>query len=80
MKRYTNLATVRAEIQRKSSGFGTFDATRVAEIQLKSDPIEWWWISSELNPANLLTRLHGPLEDAISLFIEIWSCIHESTF
>lgn len=33
---------VRAQIQRESYGFGTFVATRVAEIQSITDPTEWW--------------------------------------
>lgn len=64
----TDSAIVRAQIQKESYGFGTFVATRVAEIQSKSDPNEWWWISSELNPADLLTRPHDPSKAAISSF------------
>ena len=35
-------AIVRAQIQKESYGFGTFVATRVAEIQSMTDPNEWW--------------------------------------
>lgn len=51
---------VRAQIQRESYGFGTFVATRVAEIQNKSDPLEWFWVSTGLNIADMTTRIHSP--------------------
>ena len=38
---------VQAQIQKESYGFGTFVATKVAEIQNKSDPREWWWTSTD---------------------------------
>ncbi|KAK3105008.1 hypothetical protein FSP39_015108 [Pinctada imbricata] len=47
---------VRAQIQKESYGFGTFTATRVAEIQNKTNKEEWWWIAGECNPADLTTR------------------------
>lgn len=47
---------VKAQIQRESYGFGTFIATRVAEIQDRTKKGEWWWISGESNPADLTTR------------------------
>ena len=36
---------VRSQIQKESYGFGTFTATKIAEIQSKSDPDEWYWIA-----------------------------------
>ncbi|XP_062602451.1 uncharacterized protein LOC134264167 [Saccostrea cucullata] len=48
---------VRAQIQRESYGFGTFVATRVAEIQSTSDPTEWWWVQGDQNPADMTTRV-----------------------
>ncbi|KAK4304812.1 hypothetical protein Pmani_023247 [Petrolisthes manimaculis] len=53
-------AIVRSQIQNESYGFGTFVATRVAEIQTKSNPSEWWWVATEHNPADLTTRPHPP--------------------
>ena len=47
---------VRSQIQKESYGFGTFVATRVGEIQEKSDPKQWWWIEGRSNPADMLTR------------------------
>ncbi|XP_043234175.1 uncharacterized protein LOC122387784 isoform X1 [Amphibalanus amphitrite] len=47
---------VRSQIQRQSYGFGTFVATRIAEIQEKSSPTEWWWTGGRNNPADLTTR------------------------
>ena len=38
---------VRAQIQQESYGFGTFAATRIAEIQNKTEPSEWWWIPTD---------------------------------
>ena len=35
-------AIVRAQIQKESYGFGSFVATKIAEIQNNSDPTEWW--------------------------------------
>jgi hypothetical protein len=47
---------VRAQIQRESYGFGTFTATKVAEIQSRTSKDEWWRIAEELNPSDLSTR------------------------
>ena len=58
----TDSAIVRAQIQKENYGFGTFTATRVAEIQSKTNPDEWWWVPSECNPADLLTRVTRPEE------------------
>ena len=49
-------AIVRAQIQKESYGFGTFVANRIAEIQAKTDPAEWWWVKTSENPADLTTR------------------------
>lgn len=51
---------VKAQIQRESYGFGTFTATRVAEIQDRTKKDEWWWISGESNPADLTTQATNP--------------------
>lgn len=45
-----------SQIQKESHGFNTFVASRVAEIQCKSDPSEWWWVDSEHNVADLVTK------------------------
>ena len=47
---------VRAQIQKDSRKFKSFVGTRIAEIQSKSDPKEWWWVPTEHNPADMLTR------------------------
>lgn len=47
---------VRAQIQKDSHKFKSFVGTRVAEIQRESDPNDWWWVSSQNNPADMLTR------------------------
>ncbi|KAK7928986.1 hypothetical protein WMY93_005381 [Mugilogobius chulae] len=48
--------TVLGAIQRDSYGYQTFFANRIGEIQ-KSAPVEdWWWISGDLNIADIITR------------------------
>ncbi|XP_043218664.1 uncharacterized protein LOC122379997 [Amphibalanus amphitrite] len=56
---------VRSQIQKESYGFGTFVATRIAEIQEKTSPCQWWWISSCNNPADMVTRPSKPEELAV---------------
>ena len=51
---------VRSQIQKESYGFGTFTATKIAEIQSKSNPDEWYWIAGDLNPADMITRPANP--------------------
>lgn len=51
---------VKAQIQRESYGFGTFTATRVAEIQDRTKKVEWWWISGESNPTDFTTQATNP--------------------
>ena len=56
----TDSAIVRAQIQKESYGFGTFIANRVAEIQSRSNPNEWYWTNSCNNPADMTTRFCHP--------------------
>ena len=35
-------------------------ATKIAEIQNKSEPSEWWWIATGENPADMVTRPTRP--------------------
>ena len=51
---------VRSQIQKESYGFGTFVATRIAEIQEKTDPSQWWWTQGCNNPADMVTRPSKP--------------------
>ncbi|XP_056010774.1 uncharacterized protein LOC130051848 [Ostrea edulis] len=80
---------VRAQI-RESYGFGTFVATRVAEIQSKTDPTEWWWVQGDQNPADMTTRVasasalganskwqRGP--DFLKMPFELWPITQETT-
>ena len=55
-------AIVRAQIQKESYGFGSFVATKIAEIQNKSDAREWWWIATSDNPADMVTRSTSPTQ------------------
>lgn len=81
---------VRAQIQRESYGFGTFVATRVAEIQSITDPTEWWWAQGGHNPADMTTRVapasalgadskwqKGP--DFLRTPFELWPISQENT-
>ena len=47
---------VRAMINLKSYGFNTFAANRIGEIQQGTKANEWFWICSELNISDLITR------------------------
>ena len=47
---------VRSQIQKRSYGFGTFVATRIAEIQSKSNPNQWWWMGGSSSPADMTSR------------------------
>ncbi|XP_045109596.1 uncharacterized protein LOC123503684 [Portunus trituberculatus] len=58
----TDSEIVRAQIQKESHRFNTFVGSRVAEIQSKTEPIEWYWVSSKENNADLTTRECSPLE------------------
>ena len=58
----TDSQIVRCQIQKESHGFKTFTANRIAEVQTKSDPNEWWWVASKDNPADLTTRSTLPEE------------------
>lgn len=51
---------VRSQIQKESQGFNTFVAVRIAEIQSKTDPREWWWTDSSKNIADLTSKPCGP--------------------
>ena len=43
-------------INKDSYGFNTFVATRVGEIQAKTNPDEWYWVESRFNVAGLISR------------------------
>ena len=53
---------VHSMIQKESYGFNTFAATRVGEIQLNTNPKNWFWIESKHNIADWLTRGKKPNE------------------
>ena len=52
----TDSMIVKDQIKSEGHGFQTFTAVRVGEIQENSKVSEWFWIPSEYNPADLLTR------------------------
>lgn len=52
----TDSSIVHAQIQKESFRLNPFVASRVAEIQSRTDPQEWYWVSSEDNAADLTTR------------------------
>ena len=51
---------VHAMIQKNSYGFNTFAATRIGEIQEGTNPTDWYWVESEHNIADCLTRGKKP--------------------
>ena len=51
---------VHAMIHKESYGFNTFAGNSVGEIQRKSTPDEWAWISGKLNISDMLTRGCSP--------------------
>ena len=51
---------VQAQIQKESYRFKPFVATRLSEIQEKTNPSEWFCIPSSQNPADLTTRITNP--------------------
>ena len=53
---------VQAMIQKESYGFNTFAGTRIGEIQQGTNPKDWYWIKSDLNIADYLTRGKTPKE------------------
>ena len=53
----TDSRIVRDQAKSESHGFQTFTAVRVREVQENSKESEWWWIPSEYNSADMLTRL-----------------------
>ena len=56
----TDSTIVRNQIESDSHEFATFTGNRIAEIQSKSKPDEWWWTPSKENPAVLITRAANP--------------------
>ena len=57
-KRYfiVDSEVVRSMIQKQSYGYNTFVAIRIREIQEYADPSEWFWVVSEANIADWITR------------------------
>ncbi|XP_068245272.1 uncharacterized protein [Palaemon carinicauda] len=48
---------VRSQIQKESLGFV---AVRIAEIQIKTDSREWWWVDSIQNVADMTSKQCSP--------------------
>ena len=60
---------IRAMIQKESYGFNTFVGTRIGEIQTHTDPSEWYWIKSDANIADIITRGAEPVHiDSYSIW------------
>ena len=56
-------------IQKESYGFNTFVGTRIGEIQTHTDPSEWYWIKSDANIADIITRGAEPVHiDSYSIW------------
>ena len=63
-KRYfiVDSQVVRSMIHKQSYGLNTFVAVRIGEIQEATKPSEWYWVASELNVADWITRGKYPAE------------------
>ena len=51
---------VLSQIHSESHKFNTFVATRISEIQMKSDTNEWFWVESKMNVADYVTKPYKP--------------------
>ena len=51
---------VHGMVQKESYGFNTFAATRIGEIQEGTDPQDWYWVESDNNIGNWITRGKRP--------------------
>ena len=51
---------VHGMVQKESYGFNTFAATRIGEIQEGTDPQDWYWVESDNNIADWITRGKRP--------------------
>lgn len=57
---FVDSQTVLGAIQQESYGFQTFFANRVGEIQKAGPVTDWWWVLSQYNVADLVTRGCSP--------------------
>ena len=64
----TDSQIVLGQLQKESFRFNTFVANRVAEVQNNTDPKQWYWIKSEENPADLVSRGCHPHELGVDSF------------
>ena len=58
-------------IQKESYGYNTFATTRIGEIQEGTNPQDWYWVESDKNIADWITRGKRPSSIAC--------CFHELT-
>ena len=56
----TDSTIVLSQIHSESHKFNTFVATRISEIQTKSNINEWCWIESKMNVADYVTKPREP--------------------
>ena len=54
--------TVLGAINKESYGFSTFYANRVGEIRTHTNPENWYWVASDQNPSDIITRGSSPNE------------------
>ena len=55
-------AIVHAMTKKESYGFKTYAAVRIGEIQTKTNPDDWYWLESQNNIADWVTRPKSPKE------------------
>ncbi|XP_071519114.1 uncharacterized protein [Panulirus ornatus] len=56
----TDSMIVRSQIQNESRSFGAFVGTRIAEIQTHTNTNDWWWVATDGNAADYVTRPQNP--------------------
>ena len=54
--------TVLGAINKESYGFSTFYANRIGEIRASTNPENWFWVQSDYNPSDCITRGASPGE------------------
>ena len=68
---FTDSSIVLGQILNESSRYDTFVSNKIAEIQRKSSPNEWFWVSTCDNVADFTTR---PLKPVEIISGSIWQC------
>ena len=55
--------TVLGALNKESYGFSTFYANRVGEIRTHTNSENWYWVASDQNPSDIITRGSCRIQD-----------------